>query len=272
MEEQTQQLADTLGELEDKHGHLKATQEHLIESHKMMAIGELTSGAANEINTPLSTIMLNSEALLRLVEKGEADGKVKKAANKIKLSAGQINTIISALLTFSHRDYEGGDETFSMRDLWQSVLVLTQDFANQNRVRLEFTMLDATDMHLKAPKSKLLEAISHLVKNAIEAASRYPVRWVRVEVSRDHNWINIRVSDSGTGISKEDGEKIFRPFFTTKDTGLGAGLGLSVAKGVAESQDGIIEVDFSHPHTSLIMRLPRTRVEPTIQDQASSPN
>ncbi|MCB0385263.1 MAG: HAMP domain-containing histidine kinase, partial [Bdellovibrionales bacterium] len=221
VEEQTLELANTLGELEDQHQHLKTTQEHLIESHKMMAIGEVTSGAANEINTPLSTIMLNAETLLRLTEKGGADEKVGRSAKKIKLSAEQIHKIISALLTFSNKDYEGGNEAFSIRELWQSILVLTQDFASQNRVRVEFTLLDATDIHLTAPKTKLLEALNHLVKNAIEAASRFPVRWVRVEVSRDTNWVTIRVSDSGTGIDRNEGDRIFQPFYSTKDAGMG---------------------------------------------------
>jgi signal transduction histidine kinase len=78
-----------------------------------------------------------------------------------------------------------------------------------------------------------------------------------VEVSSKDSFVEVSVTDSGSGIPKEIQDKIMQPFFTTKPLGQGTGLGLSISKGFAESNGGSLTLDVASPQTKFILRLPR---------------
>jgi signal transduction histidine kinase len=81
--------------------------------------------------------------------------------------------------------------------------------------------------------------------------------WIRISFSEDQNQIQILVTDSGTGIQPALRDKLFQPFFTTKEIGRGTGLGLSVAKGLVETHSGSLHIDPDCPNTRFVIALPK---------------
>jgi len=95
------------------------------------------------------------------------------------------------------------------------------------------------------------------VNNSSSAAENMPVKWIRLEVKDLDQVIEFRITDSGFGISAEVEKKIFDPFFTTKDFGQGAGLGLSISKGIIDQHGGKIGLDRSSTNTCFYIQIPK---------------
>jgi signal transduction histidine kinase len=99
----------------------------------------------------------------------------------------------------------------------------------------------------------------NLLNNAHDAVEKVPDRWIRISAADLGKDVEIRVADSGPGISPGLRERIFQPFFTTKDVGKGTGLGLSVAKGIIESHAGWLGLNPSPEETCFVIQLPKSQ-------------
>jgi len=96
-------------------------------------------------------------------------------------------------------------------------------------------------------------------RSAHDAIENLPEKWVEIKVTSVGAFVEIAVTDSGRGISKEIRDKIMEPFFTTKEPGKGTGLGLSITQGIVESHHGKFILDSKSKHTKFILRLPKTQ-------------
>ncbi|MBI3556955.1 MAG: GHKL domain-containing protein [Deltaproteobacteria bacterium] len=120
-------------------------------------------------------------------------------------------------------------------------------------------------MHIECRDIQILTIIMNLVNNARDALEDQPEKWVRLHVTEENDFVEISVTDSGKGISRNIQEKIFQPFFTTKELGKGTGLGLSIAKGIVESHRGALYYDSFCANTRFIVRLPKLQPQPHSQ-------
>jgi signal transduction histidine kinase len=98
-----------------------------------------------------------------------------------------------------------------------------------------------------------------MINNGIDAVKKLEEKWVHVEITEDEKFVLIKIMDSGKGIPKEIQNKLFQPFFTTKDVGEGTGLGLSIVKGIVDEHLGSIELVNDQPHTCFLIKLPKVR-------------
>jgi signal transduction histidine kinase len=103
---------------------------------------------------------------------------------------------------------------------------------------------------------QIAQVLLNLIRNSCDAIERGAEKWIRIAVTRLPDSIEISVSDSGRGIPENVREKIFQPFFTTKEVGRGTGLGLSVSKGIVEAHGGTITLDTKSTHTRFVVTLP----------------
>ncbi len=237
--------------IESAYDKLKETQEQLIQAEKMASLGELTAGIAHEIQNPLNFVNnfsdLNKELLVEL--KAEADkgelGEVKTIANDLIDNEDKINhhgrraeSIVKGMLLHS-RGSNGQKELTDINALADEYLRLSyhgfraKDKSFNANFKLE---ADESLPKINVVPQDIGRVILNLINNAFYAVSEKLKQngnsfkpLVVLSVSMDSNNIKITVKDNGNGIPNTIKDKIFQPFYTTKPTGVGTGLGLSLS-------------------------------------------
>ena len=121
------------------------------------------------------------------------------------------------------------------------------------------------DLICECRRVQVSQIIFNLLVNAQQAAADHTDPWVKIQVTKVGDHIEIRIIDSGKPIDLSLQNKIFEPFFTTKEVGDGVGLGLSTAKGMVESHNGSLTLDLNSTSTTFVIRLPIKQDETTMQ-------
>lgn len=217
---------------------LRDMQEKLIQNEKMSALGMLVSGVAHELNNPLTTVIGYAELLM----KGEQDSKRARMLGSVEKEARRAGKIVTNLLTFS-RKHKPEKKLADLNQVLDAVLELR---AYDLRIRKIRT---ARDFDPDLPKvfvdpHQFQQVFMNLITNAEQAIEESGSDGVvRVTTRTVGGAVRVSISDSGAGIAKANLNRIFLPFFTTKDVGRGTGLGLSICYGIVCEHDGTIEAD-----------------------------
>ncbi|WP_232826689.1 two-component regulator propeller domain-containing protein [Cognataquiflexum aquatile] len=282
---QAKEIEKAYGELGKAHQTLKSTQAQLIQSEKMASLGELTAGIAHEIQNPLNFVNNFSEVSSELLdemneelEKGDID-EAKFIANDIKQNLDKINhhgkradAIVKGMLEHS-RISSGEKVSTDINALADEYLRLS--YHGMRAKDKSFNADFVTDFDPTLPKINLVpqeigRVLLNIINNAFQAFTNSEFSQdsyrdhnselkplVTVSTMKNGDNLEIRVSDNGPGIPDSIKTKIFQPFFTTKPTGLGTGLGLSLSYDIVKAHGGEIKVD-SQPGlgTTFIILLP----------------
>ncbi|MEO8112396.1 MAG: ATP-binding protein, partial [Ginsengibacter sp.] len=248
---------------------LQATQAQLIQSEKMASLGELTAGIAHEIQNPLNFVNnfseINRELLSELVEevdKGNGE-EIKTLANAIKDNEEKINhhgkradSIVKGMLQHSKQTSIIKEPT-DINALCDEYLRLSYHGLRAKDKSFNAAIITDFDKSLSAPEAKINivpqdigRVLLNLFNNAFYAvtekgklsAKGYQPT-VKVSTRKLNDTIEIRVDDNGNGIPQKAIDKIFQPFFTTKPTGQGTGLGLSLSYDIIKAHGGEIKVE-----------------------------
>jgi len=275
VEARTSDLKKSLAEL-------KEAQSQLILNEKMASLGELTAGIAHEIQNPLNFVNNFSELNLELInemedniDKGDFD-TVKDLANTVKDNEEKINQhgkradgIVKSMLQHS-RGTTTQKELTDINALCDEYLRLSyhgmraKDKSFNCEIKTEF---DTSLPHLKIVPQDIGRVILNLINNAFYAAREKSKEFasnveafkplVTVGTKRVNGKIEVFVKDNGRGIPDNIKEKIFQPFFTTKPTGHGTGLGLSLSYDIIKAHGGEIKVDTKDGEgTEFVISLP----------------
>jgi len=224
---------------------LKEQQERLQQASRLADIGQLAAGVAHEINTPLASIALRAESLLKVAGDArlQAIDAFKNFPRYLKTIDEEIfrcKKIISALLDFS-RVRRPETRVTDLNALAEKATDLVGHQMKLKQVTLSLK-LEAGLPHIRADDGQLRQALIALLMNALDATP--PGGHVEVETHGDGaDTVVLTVADDGSGISPENLDKIFNPFFTTKPVGQGTGLGLAICHGIVASHGGKIRVD-----------------------------
>ena len=258
MEERTAELKQSLKDLQ-------ATQSQLIQSEKMASLGELTAGIAHEIQNPLNFVNnfseVNDELLKELkaeAEKGNLE-EVKAIANDIAFNSEKINHhgkradgIVKGMLQHS-RTSSGQKEPTDINALADEYLRLA--FHGMRAKGKTFnattdTYFDNSIGNINVVPQDLGRVILNLINNAFYAVDEKNKQigdgyepTVSVSTKKEKDRIEIKVKDNGNGIPQKVLDKIFQPFFTTKPTGQGTGLGLSLSYDIVKAHGGELKVE-----------------------------
>jgi two-component system NtrC family sensor kinase len=265
--------------IEKAYDELKSTQAQLIQQEKMASLGELTAGIAHEIQNPLNFVNNFSEVSNELVdemnseiEKGEI-GEAKAIANDIKQNLEKINhhgkradAIVKGMLQHS-RSSTGKKEPTDINALADEYLRLAYHGLRAKdksfNVKTE-THFDSTIGKIKVIPQDIGRVILNLINNAFyavdEKKKQQPDGYepiVIVSTKRNNGKVEIKVADNGNGIPQKVLDKIFQPFFTTKPTGQGTGLGLSLSYDIVKAHGGELKVETKQGEGSeFIIQLP----------------
>ena len=248
-------------ELEASLEALKSTQAQLIQSEKLASLGELTAGIAHEIQNPLNFVNNFSEISVELAhelkeeaEKPEIDKELiidlatdlAQNQSKINLHGKRASSIVSGMLEHS-RTSTGERALTDINKLVDEYLRLSYHGirAKDNSFNSDYK----TDFDENLPKIEVIpqdmgRVLLNLINNAFWAVKTVENPLVIVKTEQSANQLIIKVTDNGTGIPDTIKDKIFQPFFTTKPTGQGTGLGLSLAFDiVTKGHGGTLEVE-----------------------------
>ena len=244
---------------------LRSTQTQLIQSEKMASLGELTAGIAHEIQNPLNFVNNFSEVNDELVkeltteaDKGNLD-EVRAIAKDIKFNSEKINhhgkradAIVKGMLQHS-RSSSGVKEPTDINALTDEYLRLSYHGLRAKDKSFNATMKTNFDENIgkiNVIAQDLGRVILNLINNAFYAVDEKKKKigndyepTVLVSTKKTNGKIEIKVSDNGNGIPQKVLDKIFQPFFTTKPTGQGTGLGLSLSYDIVKAHGGEIKVN-----------------------------
>jgi signal transduction histidine kinase len=243
---------------------LKSTQAQLIQSEKLASLGELTAGIAHEIQNPLNFVNNFSEVSSELLEELKSPltpvGGIKPGQKidmevfedltqnleKITLHGKRASSIVKGMLEHS-RASTGEKELTEINALADEYLRLAYHGSRAKDSNFNATLETHFDENL--PKIEVIpqdmgRVLLNLINNAIYAVKSVDKPMVKVSTMKVDDKIVISVKDNGTGMTNEVKSKIFQPFFTTKPTGQGTGLGLSLAYDIiTKGHGGTLEVE-----------------------------
>ncbi|QRO00638.1 PAS domain S-box protein [Archangium violaceum] len=228
----------------------KQVQEKLRSTDRMVSLGTLAAGVAHELNNPISYVLSNLRyAVDELAEQLQA-GKpltdeqareVHQALEEALEGGERMRNIVRDLRSFSRRE----DERFGPVDI-HAVLDSCASLARSEiRHRAQLVKEYAELPPVLGNESRLGQLFLNLLVNAAQAIPEGDAKGNRVRLATslvDKDWVVVTVEDSGSGISPENLQRLFKPFFTTKPVGVGTGLGLSICHGIVTAMGGRIEV------------------------------
>ena len=229
---------------------LKSLEAQFVQSQKMQAIGQLAGGVAHDFNNLLTAISGHCDLLLLRHDQGDPDYSDLVQINQ---NANRAAALVGQLLAFS-RKQTLRPETLDMRDTLSDLTHLLNRLVGE-KVTLTLSH-DPVLRPIRADKRQLEQVLMILVVNARDAMPnggeiRIDTQCISLETSikRDRvtvpsgEYVTLRVSDEGVGIPSDKLQKVFEPFYTTKRTGEGTGLGLSTAYGIVKQSGGYIFID-----------------------------
>jgi len=245
--------------------HLRSTQSQLVQSEKMASLGELTAGIAHEIQNPLNFVNNFSDVNTELIDEAEQEmnkgnfdetktilRNIKENEEKINHHGKRADAIVKGMLQHS-RTNSGQKEPTDINALADEYLRLAYHGlrAKDKSFNAHFT----TDFDNSIDKIDIIpqdigRVILNLINNAFYAVDEKKELHqngyeptVSVSTKKTNGKVEIKVSDNGNGIPKKVVDKIFQPFFTTKPTGQGTGLGLSLSYDIVKAHGGELKVE-----------------------------
>ncbi len=238
---------------------LKESEKKIAEKNKLAALGQLASGVAHEINTPLATIDVTSEYLEQLAIKQETidPENIKRELKIIRKQVDICAQIVRNLLQFS-RKIEMKSKFFDLdtiiNDLLNNPLILKK-FREMN---VDITSTLDEDTRIFGDPVLLTQVIQNILLNSLDSLEGVPhTPKIELFVSQLDNNVMLRIIDNGRGIKEEDLPRIFEPFYTTKAVGKGTGLGLSISRGIIEKHGGSLVIKSTYGEgTEAIITLP----------------
>ncbi len=216
----------------------KAAREAMVQSEKMITLGELVAGTSHELNNPLAIMTGYSDLLL---EEIKLSPEQRAKVESIRKNAIRASNVVHSLLAFARKRKPERKRT-DVNTVVEAALELKEYDLRTSGIGVD-RQLTPNLPFVFADSNQIQQVILNVINNAQDAvlgSSRTPTIVIRTETSDGR--VFIKIEDSGTGISKADLKKVFNPFFTTKPVGKGTGLGLSISYGIIREHGGTIRI------------------------------
>lgn len=243
-----EELQHTQKELQGSLRDLAEAQEQLIQHEKLASIGQLAAGVAHEVNNPLGSIMLYAHLLLQQLKDNES---MSKDLSFIMEEAKRCQKIVAGLLNFA-RQGKVNLRPVDLPELVEKLAIVVSQQPLFGRVKI-VTEYEENLPGIDVDPEQIYQVFLNLAVNAAEAMPEGGTLTIRCETTPDHRNVRILFVDTGSGIPPEHMNKLFTPFFTTKQIGKGTGLGLAIAYGIIKMHRGSISVKSEEKRGSTFM-------------------
>ena len=257
MEEELETVNEKLTAALDE---LKRTQEQIIQSERLRALGQMASGIAHDFNNALTPILGYSDLLLN--GPGILDDKPTTTSmlRDIKTAATDAAQTVRRLSEFYAPARKAERKAIDVRNLIDSTLALTRPLWKEEKaakgINIQITAELNDVQHISGNESQLREMLTNLIFNAVDAMPKGGT--ITIKARKDTPFTAIEVNDTGTGMNEEVRRRCFEPFFTTKRK-RGGGLGLSMVHGIVRQHEGNIEIQSEEGKgTAIIVRIPES--------------
>jgi PAS domain S-box-containing protein len=226
-------------------------QKMMLQESKMASVGRLAAGVAHEINNPLTTILTTAMLMQEDLQPGDP---LYDELGLITSETLRCRKIVSALLDFA-RQRNPMKKNERLSKLIEEVVLLTRKQGAFKDVRVACTHCAEGLPLIQMDRGQMQQALINLVLNGVEASEPGGSVSICADVSGDGHFAEIQVQDTGCGIPAEDQDKLFEPFYTTKESG--TGLGLAITNGIISQHGGTIAVSSAPGQgTTFTIRLP----------------
>jgi len=224
---------------------IKETEQRIQQTEKLVAVGQLAAGVAHEINNPLGVILCHTDIIK---ENNEDNEEIYNDISTIERHAENCKRIVADLLDFSRSGNSRIERQLgSVNDVIKGVLSMIGQQFKKNQIALTCNLDDALPNCLMDSR-RIQQVLVNLIMNSVHAVGNKGKIAINTRTKAKH--ILIEIEDNGPGIDKEIIDKIFNPFFSTKEPGQGTGLGLSVSYGIIREHDGEIRVQSTPDHST----------------------
>ncbi|HBH18651.1 MAG TPA: hypothetical protein DDX14_06915, partial [Cyanobacteria bacterium UBA9579] len=230
---------------------LKELNNKTLQAEKLAAIGQLCSTIAHELRNPLGFISLYAKIISKNIEKISSEitdpqisESLTNAASCISNATIGLEGLLTELVDYSKPmviENSNDDLKYALNE----IISLVKPSFEEKEVKLLLNYSLDNSIQVKFDKIKLSQAILNVVKNALEASQKNSTVEITVDNNNNDNMLSIKIHDQGKGISTEDKEKIFTPYFTTKKEG--TGLGLAQARKIMEAHGGSLAILTTSP-------------------------
>jgi C4-dicarboxylate-specific signal transduction histidine kinase len=249
----TESYASLEFKVEERTRQLQELQQQLVQAAKMSAVGRMVSGVAHELNNPLTVIMGHTElAKKRLLASG-GDAREIELMETLHEQGDRCRKIVANLLQFARQE-KPRLVAVKLNDLVEQALQLREYELKTRDVEL-VREYDPANPIFCADPNKIVQVVLNLLNNANDAireAGRPGKIWIRTASAKDQ--VRLELLDNGAGLREP--ERVFDPFYTTKEVGQGTGLGLSVCYGIIEEHEGAIRAENWEQGARFIITLP----------------
>jgi signal transduction histidine kinase len=213
--------------------NLKRLQAQLVQTEKLVSLGQLAAGAAHEINNPLAAILGFSDLL---ADDEALPDKARSTASKIREQARRTKTLVGNLLSFA-RQVPPERTLLDINTVVNNAVQLRTLDLRSSTTRIEL-QLESVLPGVRGDGNQLMQVFFNLISNAIDAMESHKGGVLTIKTMRDRGNVVILFSDTGPGIMEP--HRVFDPFYTTKPVGKGTGLGLSICFGIVQEHNGKI--------------------------------
>jgi two-component system NtrC family sensor kinase len=258
LDENKKELKRHISSLEKANLELKQAQNEIIRSEKLASVGRLAAGIAHEIGNPLGIIL----GYLELIRKEDVNDEEKgDFLNRVESEITRINVIIRQLLDFS-RPSSGNKKENRIHEIIADTINMLNLHPLMEGINLQLDLKAERDT-VVSDSSQLQQVFLNIIMNAADVlkdeghAGNFSSNEILIVTDNITDSIEIRFIDNGPGIEEDRIQRVFDPFYTTKEPGRGTGLGLSVSYMIIEAQEGTIRAEsIKGRGTSIIINLP----------------
>lgn len=230
----------------------KALENHVRQSERLSAIGQLAAGMAHELNNALTPILAYSELLSQ-----EWKGAERNQADLILKSALRAKHITDGLLRFS-RGVPTKRIFLDLNRLIKEARDIVRYRLEAENIQVEINLEEKLPMIL-GDAQQIQQVIINILNNAMDSLKQHPAPQIRMRTYKNGSRVNMAIENNGPEIPEAIRQRLFDPFFTTKEVGKGTGLGLSVSYGIIIEHGGQIRVESSPERTAFILWFPEAQ-------------
>jgi signal transduction histidine kinase len=213
--------------------NLQRLQAQMVQSEKLVSLGQLAAGAAHEINNPLAAILGFSDLL---ADDETLPAKARATAAKIRDQARRTKTLVGNLLSFA-RQVPAERTLLDINSVVNNAVQLRALDLRSATTRIE-SQLESVLPGVRGDGNQLMQVFFNIISNALDAMETHKGGVLTIKTLRDRGNVVILFSDTGPGL--KDPHRVFDPFYTTKPVGKGTGLGLSICFGIVQEHNGKI--------------------------------
>ena len=244
-------------ELKEAQEVIKLEEAKVMHNERLVALGEMATTIAHEINNPLTLISGSNSILAKHVEKGTVtDEKLRSIIEKNKFGLKRVRDIIKGIQNLARDGRNEKKESSSLNGILDDVLIFQTKKCNDHNIDLVINRPE-DDIIFDGVPVQVGQVIIILLNNAIDAIEKLDQKWIKLDVNNNSDSFEIIITDSGAGIPEESAKKIFDSFFTTKAIGKGTGIGLHLAKKIMDFHNGEIIINMDSANTQFILKFPK---------------